>query len=79
MKVLDFGLAKLTERWRADEVDQDAATKAMVQTEPGVVMGTTAYMSPEQARGLWNRHAHRHLESGRRALRNDHRSRAFQK
>jgi eukaryotic-like serine/threonine-protein kinase len=51
VKVLDFGLAKLTERWRADEVDHDAATKAMVQTEPGVVMGTTAYMSPEQARG----------------------------
>lgn len=52
VKVLDFGLAKLTERWRADEVDRDAATKALVQTEPGVVMGTTAYMSPEQARGL---------------------------
>jgi len=52
VKVLDFGLAKLTEHWRPDEVDQDAATKAMVHTEPGVVMGTTAYMSPEQARGL---------------------------
>ncbi|MGI9065005.1 MAG: protein kinase domain-containing protein [Pyrinomonadaceae bacterium] len=52
VKVLDFGLAKLTDRWRADEIDHDAATKAMVQTEPGVVMGTTAYMSPEQARGL---------------------------
>ena len=50
-KVLDFGLAKLTERWRTDEVDDDAATRAMVQTEPGTVMGTTAYMSPEQARG----------------------------
>jgi len=50
VKVLDFGLAKLTERWRADEVDDDAATKAMAQTEPGVVLGTTAYMSPEQAR-----------------------------
>ena len=51
VKVLDFGLAKLTERWRTDEVDRDAATRAMVQTEPGTVMGTTAYMSPEQARG----------------------------
>src|ERR1700694_1431707 len=29
VKVLDFGLAKLTERWRADEVDGDAATQAM--------------------------------------------------
>lgn len=52
VKVLDFGLAKLTERWRADEVDDDAATKAMAQTEPGMVLGTTAYMSPEQARAL---------------------------
>ena len=52
VKVLDFGLAKLTEQWRANEVDQDAATQAMVQTEPGMVVGTTSYMSPEQARAL---------------------------
>lgn len=51
-KVLDFGLAKLTERWRADEVDRDAATQAFVHTEPGIVIGTTAYLSPEQARAL---------------------------
>jgi eukaryotic-like serine/threonine-protein kinase len=52
VKVLDFGLAKLTERWRAAEVDRDAATQAFVNTEPGMVVGTTAYLSPEQARAL---------------------------
>ena len=52
VKVLDFGLAKLTERWRKDDVDRDAATQAFVHTEPGSVVGTTAYLSPEQARAL---------------------------
>src|SRR5947208_7000911 len=41
VKVLDFGLAKLTERWRADEIDHDAATQAKFHTEPGLVVGTT--------------------------------------
>ncbi|HEY0546494.1 MAG TPA: protein kinase [Pyrinomonadaceae bacterium] len=47
LKLLDFGLAKLAER---SSVDSEAITLA--ETDPGVVMGTVGYMSPEQARGL---------------------------
>ncbi|HZH35289.1 MAG TPA: FlgO family outer membrane protein, partial [Pyrinomonadaceae bacterium] len=50
VKVLDFGLAKLTEKKEAN-LDTEAETRALVQTNPGVVMGTVSYMSPEQARG----------------------------
>ncbi|HKS26782.1 MAG TPA: protein kinase [Pyrinomonadaceae bacterium] len=51
VKVLDFGLAKLTEKANAPSIDAEAVTRALVNTEPGKVMGTVAYMSPEQARG----------------------------
>jgi len=51
VKVLDFGLAKLTEL-PSDAVDTGAPTQTAMTTEPGLVMGTVAYMSPEQARGL---------------------------
>src|SRR5438094_8140972 len=51
VKVLDFGLAKLTESSAISETDTEAITRAMVQTDAGVVMGTSQYMSPEQARG----------------------------
>jgi serine/threonine protein kinase len=47
VKVLDFGLAKLTE-FEAQAADVDADT--LVATNPGIVMGTVSYMSPEQAR-----------------------------
>ncbi|MCA1622912.1 MAG: protein kinase [Acidobacteria bacterium] len=50
VKVLDFGLAKLTEK-REVSLDTEAETRALVKTNPGVVMGTVSYMSPEQARG----------------------------
>ena len=46
VKVLDFGLARPTER---HEVGTEAAT--LVNTEIGMIVGTASYMSPEQARG----------------------------
>jgi serine/threonine protein kinase/Tol biopolymer transport system component len=48
VKILDFGLAKLTQP--DGSVLSDAATMAS-QTGPGVVMGTVGYMSPEQVKG----------------------------
>ncbi len=48
VKILDFGLAKLTQ----PQEDSDAPGPTMTHaTEPGVVMGTAGYMSPEQVRG----------------------------
>ena len=50
VKLLDFGLAKLTEKQDSD-AGSEAATLALVNTEPGSVLGTVTYMSPEQAAG----------------------------
>ncbi|MDT7687446.1 MAG: eukaryotic-like serine/threonine-protein kinase [Acidobacteriota bacterium] len=50
VKVLDFGLAKYTRPLGGGAADETYAES--VHTEPGMLMGTTAYMSPEQARGL---------------------------
>jgi serine/threonine protein kinase/tetratricopeptide (TPR) repeat protein len=52
VKVLDFGLAKLAET-NPEPANGEAETRAIdPKTLPGVLMGTVAYMSPEQARGL---------------------------
>ena len=51
VKVLDFGLAKPPEHSLSEQIDSEAGTQVLVHTEPGVVMGTVAYMSPEQSMG----------------------------
>jgi eukaryotic-like serine/threonine-protein kinase len=48
VKILDFGLAKHSSTLLGAE-DATAVTNA---TDPGTVMGTVSYMSPEQASGL---------------------------
>ena len=50
VKILDFGLAKLTRPEEGSGPRTDMPT-ASVGTEPGVVMGTLGYMSPEQVKG----------------------------
>jgi hypothetical protein len=49
VKILDFGLAKVRLAQTAQTTDLDTLT---LQTEPGLVMGTVGYMSPEQVRGF---------------------------
>jgi Tol biopolymer transport system component len=48
VKILDFGLAKLA---RPEGIPATDAATLVSQTEPGVVMGTVGYMSPEQVKG----------------------------
>ena len=53
VKVLDFGLAKLSERAATaiGPINGEDATRLQVNTTPGAVMGTVSYMSPEQSAG----------------------------
>jgi serine/threonine-protein kinase len=51
VKVLDFGLAKALEGETSEEELQNSPTLSAAATRAGVLLGTAAYMSPEQARG----------------------------
>jgi serine/threonine protein kinase len=62
VKVLDFGLAKTR-----PSMPDAAAASAMASTQPGVVMGTPHYMSPEQLRGSTWMHAATSGVSARRS------------
>src|SRR5262249_10266995 len=51
VKVLDFGLAKVYESANSSQDLSDSPTLSALETGGGVILGTVAYMSPEQARG----------------------------
>src|ERR1700751_1869090 len=51
VKVLDFGLAKAFAGDPANDDPSNSPTLSMAATMQGVILGTAAYMSPEQARG----------------------------
>ena len=60
VKVLDFGLAKALEGETAAADISHSPTRTGEMTSTGVILGTAAYMSPEQARGLRRRDGERH-------------------
>jgi Tol biopolymer transport system component len=51
LKILDFGLAKLTHAEEGSSAGQTNLPTGVAATEPGVVLGTMGYMAPEQVRG----------------------------
>ena len=69
-KVLDFGLAKAFEVDPSQQVNPSLSpTVTSAGTVAGVILGTAAYMSPEQARGRVGGQARRHLGLRLRAVR----------
>lgn len=52
VKILDFGLAKLSDLNKTTPPSPEQTTVEWFQTDSGIVLGTSSYMSPEQTRGL---------------------------
>ena len=52
VKILDFGLAKLTQAESSVEAPTNLPTSPAINTQAGMVLGTVGYMAPEQVRGL---------------------------
>ena len=75
VKVLDFGLARLEE---VQTATADDVTRSYQVTTPGTILGTSAYMSPEQAKAGTDRTTLRRVRAGDRALRDGSRYPAVQ-